>query len=168
MTLDTLSRRQFLGGSAKVGAVAASVLASGVSMQALAAPRAASPEQADLLFALGQRIAQDALQALNSDQVGLVYHDHAGYQLEPLRQGMEQVLTREAGRTVQAVQVPAAYGAIVGSAVFTDVSSGAQVQIEVFAAALSQLEMIRRVTASGALQKHAVMAASADAFYAIA
>jgi hypothetical protein len=167
MTLDTLSRRQFLGGSAKVGALAASVLASGVSVQALAAPLS-SPEQTDLLFALGQRIAQDALHALNSDQVGLVYHDHASHQLEPLRQGMEQVLSREAGRTVQAVRVPAAYGAIVGSAIFTDVSSGAHVQIEVFAAALSQLEMIRSVTASGALQKHAVMAASADAFYSMA
>ncbi len=166
MTLDTISRRQFLGGSAKVGALAAGVLTSGVSLQAFAAQQS-TPEQADLLFALGQRIAQDALETLKSEQVSLVYHDHAGQQLNPLRQGMEQVLSREAGRSVQALQVPAAYGAIVGCAVFTELSSGAQVQIDVFAAALSQLEMIRSVTASASLQKHAVMAASADAFYAM-
>jgi hypothetical protein len=166
MTPELLSRRQFLGGTAKASALAASVISSGLSMQAFAADSAAVPAS-DLLFALGQKIAQDAMVALGSEQLSLVYFDHAGASLDPLRQGMEQVLSRDAGRPVQALEVPAAYGAIVGAAVFTQITTGAQVRMDIFAAALTQLDMIQGVTTSASLQKHAVMAASADAFYSI-
>ncbi len=167
MTPDILSRRQFLGGTAKASALAATALTGGMSMQAFASDLATAPN-ADLLFALGQKIAQDAILALASEHLSLVYFDHAGASLDPLRHGMEQVLSREAGLPVQAREVPAAYGAIVGSAVFTDRHSGAEVRMDIFAAALSQLDMIQGVTASASLQKHAVMAASADTFYSVA
>jgi hypothetical protein len=167
MTLETLSRRQFLGSTAKASALTATFLAGGVSIPALATPVAIAPN-ADLLFALGQKIAQEAIVALGSEQVGLVYFDHAGASLDPLREGMEQVLSREAKHPVQAREVPASYGAILGAAVFTERNSGAQVRMEIFAAALTQLDMIQGVTASASLQKHAVMAASADSFYSVA
>jgi hypothetical protein len=162
VTVFSSTRRQFMGRTA-LASGAAAVSVPGFA-KALSAP-AASELAPELIHALGQRIAYDAVQALGTANLELLYVDHAGPALDALRQGMEHTLGQLSSYTVMSRELSGHYGSLVAQATFVEPISGRQFRANVPASAISQLSYIADASPSPAIQKQAVMAASHSQLY---
>jgi hypothetical protein len=165
------SRRDFLTGSAKLGAAAAVVSAAGVAFAAntaTAAPVLASAHS-DVLFALGQRIGLDAAAAIGTfgSPLSVTYLDAAGVSVDALREGIEHGSRAGVGCGVVCVESAMPYGSFLGMAHFSDPVTGRTARVEIHSEALSHIEMIADATRSGSLQKQAIMSAPASGLYTI-
>jgi hypothetical protein len=166
------SRRDFLTGSAKLGAAAA-VVSSGVGVAfatnaATDAPALASAHS-DVLFALGQRIGLDAAAAIGTfgSPLSVTYLDAAGSSVDALREGIELGSRAGVGCGVVCVESAMPYGSFLGTAYFSDPATGRTARVEIHSEALSHIEMIADATRSRSLQKQAIMSAPASGLYTI-
>jgi hypothetical protein len=165
------SRRDFLTGSAKLGAAAAVVSAAGVALAANAATTAPvlASAHSDVLFALGQRIGLDAAAAIGTfgSPLSVTYLDAAGVSVDALREGIEHGSRAGVGCGVVCVESAMPYGSFLGMAHFSDPVTGRTARVEIHAEALSHIEMIADATRSGSLQKQAIMSAPVSGLYTI-
>ncbi len=163
------SRRDFLTGSAKIGAAA--TIASSVPLAFASADVSveATAASADLLHALGQRIGLDVAEQIGTfgTPLSVTYMDGAGASVESLREGIEAGARFGVGCGAVCVEASIPYGDVLGIAFFHDPVSGRKARVEIYADTLTQIELIASTTRSGSLQKQAIMSASADRFYAL-
>jgi hypothetical protein len=163
-----INRRDFLTGSVKLGAAAATVAA---VPSAIAAAFAAAPESAhgDLLRALGTRIGLDAAAEIGTfgEPLSVQYFDAAGASVDALREGIEDGARLGVSCGAVCVESSLPYSDVLGIAFFRDAHSGRTARVEILASALTQIELISQGTRSGSLQKQAIMSASADSLYTL-
>jgi hypothetical protein len=163
------SRRAFI---ATTSGTSAAIVASTIAAPAQAMLSSSPTTQAqytDLLFALGQRAGLEVSQALGGSEQALrfTFLDDAGASLNALREGFTQGLSLDAGCSVGCAETQQAYSHVLGVALVMNQVTGQTARVEIFPSALSQIEMIRGVTASASLQKQAIMSASSDALYSV-
>ena len=177
------SRREFMVGSVKVGAVAASValapmaFATGFDDAAVGtlASTSAAAVHADLLHALGTRIGLEIATEIGSSADGnktsplaLSYADNAGPAIDPLQAGIAHAMVLACGADGAAcIETNAPYASVLGVALISNPATGRTARVEIFPEALSHLTMIQESTSSATIQKQAVMSASSDAFYRV-
>ncbi len=187
-TVFKASRREFIVGSAKVGAVATGVaiapmaFASSLSYAPFADTAAtlgtisAATANTDLLHALGTRIGLeiadeigDANDAGNkASPLALSYADNAGPAIDPLQAGIAHAMVLACGADGAAcIETSAPYASVLGVALISNPATGRTARVEIFPEALSHLTMIQEATASASLQKQAVMSANSDTFYRV-
>ena len=179
------SRREFIVGSAKAGAVVATAA---LAPMAFASSLSAAPimgtastiaavsgtaTNADLLHALGTRIgleiaAEIGGEGANAVPLALSYADNAGPAIDPLQAGIAHAMVLACGAHGAAcIETSAPYSSVLGVALISNPATGRMARVEIFPEALSHLTMIQECTASASLQKQAVMSANADAFYRV-
>ena len=162
-----MNRRDFLTGSAKLGAAAATVAA---VPTALAASLTTAPESAhtDLLRALGTRIGLDAAAEIGSfgEPLSVQYFDAAGASVDALREGIEDGARMGVSCGVVCVESSLPYSDVLGIAYFRDPLTGRTARVEILPSALTQIELISQGTRSGSLQKQALMSMSSESLYA--
>ena len=179
------SRREFIVGSAKAGAlVAGAVLVPMAFASSLSAVPAASTAatlgamttaaaNTDLLHALGTRIGLEIAAEIGGEgadavPLALSYADNAGPAIDPLQAGIAHAMVLACGAEGAAcIETSAPYSSVLGVALISNPATGRVARVEIFPEALSHLTMIQEATASASLQKQAVMSASADAFYRV-
>ena len=178
------SRREFMVGSVKLGAVAASValapmaFATGFDDAAVGtlASTSAAAVHADLLHALGTRIGLEIATEIGgtsadgnkTSPLALSYADNAGPAIDPLQAGIAHAMVLACGADGAAcIETSAPYASVLGVALISNPATGRTARVEIFPEALSHLTMIQESTSSATIQKQAVMSASSDAFYRV-
>ncbi len=163
----SLSRRGFLHTSAALTAAA--------SVPAMSLPRAAAPDAAadpaaidgDLLAALGERLARDAVERLDARGCGLIVHyrDCAAPTLSMLREGLLRGFAFE-GATVRTWEDACGDAApVIARLTVEDAATGRTVLAEIDATALSVVAMIEAAAASPVTRKQALMVAPSEGLY---
>ena len=181
------SRREFVVGSAKAGAVVASAALAPMALAMGASSFSAAPvvgaaatvgavtaaANTDLLHALGTRIGLEIAAEIGGEgadavPLALSYADNAGPAIDPLQAGIAHAMVLACGAEGAAcIETSAPYSSVLGVALISNPATGRMARVEIFPEALSPLTMIQEATASASLQKQAVMSASADAFYRV-
>lgn len=178
------SRREFVVGSAKAGAVVAGAalapmaFASSLSAAPLAGTEATlgavtAAANTDLLHALGTRIGLEIAAEIGGEgadavPLALSYADSAGPAIDPLQAGIAHAMVLACGAEGAAcIETSAPYSSVLGVALISNPATGRMARVEIFPEALSHLTMIQEATRSAALQKQAVMSASSEMFYRI-
>ena len=181
------SRREFIVGSAKTGAVVAGAVLAPMAFAMGASSLSAAPgvgaaatvgavsaaANTDLLHALGTRIGLEIAAEIGGEgadavPLALSYADNAGPAIDPLQAGIAHAMVLACGADGAAcIETSAPYSSVLGVALISNPATGRMARVEIFPEALSHLTMIQEATASASLQKQAVMSASSDAFYRV-
>lgn len=162
----SLSRRGFLNASAALAATAA---APAMSLAVPASIDTAAID-GDLLAALGERLARDALRDLGAQGHDLVVHyrDCAAPTLSMLREGLLRGFAFE-GATVRTWQDACGdAAAVIAHLTLEDASTGRTVLAEIDATTLSVVAMIEEAAASPVTRKQALFLARSEDLYRIA
>lgn len=161
----SVSRRGFLHASAALTAAA--------SVPAMSLARAAAPEavaiDGDLLAALGERLARDAVRDLGAQGHDLVVHyrDCAAPTLSMLREGLVRGFAFE-GATVRTWQDACGDAApVIARLTVEDASTGRTLLAEIDATTLSIVAMIEQAAASPVTRKQALLHARGEDLYRI-
>ena len=182
MTLS-ISRRQFFRQTGRHGIAvsAVSALASfGIASAVQAAVLAPRSEQNrtpgvdgvwhdDLLETLGARIGLEVSDMIGSAGVvlTLTVHDAAGPSCDPLAKGLRATSAGPAFAHHGNRQVQVPYGDKLAVALYRNERSGTGARVEVFATALSQIQMIEEGAASAADARRQLLALGADSMYSV-